>query len=183
MVSDPGRAAAPRIPVQPVLPSTVLSGSASAVSSFSGLNTYPIRSLCTLCGRRHRRPRNTRYRAARYDPTRAGLPPAGPRQLRLAHQHSLPGGPLRPYLGRTFTGRIAPASLGALSLELSRSTWLVTSLSPDGGEKMSKHSVPGGDVSGLLESGRGETPSAYSPATSWSGPSSSDSGICRNAHH
>ena len=92
MVSDPGRATAPRIPVPPVLPSTVLNGSASAMSSFSGLNTYPIRSLCTLRERRHRRPRNTRYRAARYDPTRAGLPPAGPRQLRLAHQHSLPGG-------------------------------------------------------------------------------------------
>ena len=92
MVSDPGRATAPRIPVPPVLPSTVLNGSASAMSSFSGLNTYPIRSLCTLRERRHRRPRNTRYRAARYDPTRAGLPPAGLRQLRLAHQHSLPGG-------------------------------------------------------------------------------------------
>ena len=33
--------------------------------------------------------------------------------------------------------------LGAIfiSLELSRSTWLITSLSPGGGEKMSKHSV------------------------------------------
>jgi transposase len=43
--------------------------------------------------------------------------------------------------------------LGAIfvSLELSRSTWLITSLSPGGGEKMSKHSVRGGDVSGLLE--------------------------------
>ena len=41
--------------------------------------------------------------------------------------------------------------LGAIfvSLELSRSTWLITSLSP-GGEKMSKHSVRGGDVAGLL---------------------------------
>ncbi len=37
-----------------------------------------------------------------------------------------------------------------VSLELSRSTWLVTSLSPGGGEKMSKHSVRGGDVAGLL---------------------------------
>jgi hypothetical protein len=36
-------------------------------------------------------------------------------------------------------------------LELSRSRWLITSLSPDGGEKMSKHAVRGGDVSGLLE--------------------------------
>src|SRR6266481_3753649 len=33
--------------------------------------------------------------------------------------------------------------LGAIfvSLELSRSSWLITSLSPGGGEKMSKHSV------------------------------------------
>lgn len=37
-----------------------------------------------------------------------------------------------------------------ISLELSRSTWLVTSLLPDGGEKMSKHSVRGGDAAGLL---------------------------------
>jgi transposase len=43
--------------------------------------------------------------------------------------------------------------LGAIfvSLELSRSTWLVTSLSPGGGEKMSKQVVRGGDVAGLLE--------------------------------
>ena len=41
--------------------------------------------------------------------------------------------------------------LGAIfvSLELSRSTWLVTSLSP-GSEKMSRHAVPGGDLPGLL---------------------------------
>jgi len=43
--------------------------------------------------------------------------------------------------------------LGAIfvSLELSRSSWLITSLSPGGGEKMSKHSVPGGDFAGLME--------------------------------
>jgi transposase len=42
--------------------------------------------------------------------------------------------------------------LGAIfvSLELSRSTWLITSLSPGGGEKMSKHSMRGGDVAALL---------------------------------
>jgi transposase len=42
--------------------------------------------------------------------------------------------------------------LGAIfvSLELSRSTWLVTSLSPGNGEKMSKHSVPSGDVRNLI---------------------------------
>lgn len=37
-----------------------------------------------------------------------------------------------------------------VSLELSRSTWLVTSLSPGKGEKMSRHSVAAGDVAGLL---------------------------------
>jgi transposase len=44
------------------------------------------------------------------------------------------------------------SDLGAIfvSLELSRSTWLITSLSPGGGEKMSKHSVPAGDVCALL---------------------------------
>jgi len=37
-----------------------------------------------------------------------------------------------------------------VSLELSRSTWIVTSLSPGAGEKMSKHTVPAGDVPALL---------------------------------
>ncbi|MCP3460554.1 IS110 family transposase [Bradyrhizobium sp. CCGUVB23] len=38
-----------------------------------------------------------------------------------------------------------------VSLELSRSTWLVTSLSPGKGEKMSKHSVKAGDIAKLLK--------------------------------
>jgi transposase len=37
-----------------------------------------------------------------------------------------------------------------ISLELSRSTWLATSLSPGGGEKMSKHGISAGDIAGLL---------------------------------
>jgi len=37
-----------------------------------------------------------------------------------------------------------------VSLELSRKTWLITSLSPGKGEKMSKHVVAAGDVAGLL---------------------------------
>ena len=37
-----------------------------------------------------------------------------------------------------------------VSLELSRSTWLVTSLSPGFGERMSKHAAKGGDVPALL---------------------------------
>ncbi len=44
-------------------------------------------------------------------------------------------------------------SLAAIfvSLELSRSTWLITSLVPGGGDKMSKHSVRSGDIAGLLD--------------------------------
>jgi transposase len=37
-----------------------------------------------------------------------------------------------------------------VSLELSRSIWLITSLSPGKGEKMSRHSVRAGDMAGLL---------------------------------
>jgi transposase len=38
-----------------------------------------------------------------------------------------------------------------VSLELSRSNWLVTSLSPGKGEKMSKHSVTAGDTAELMK--------------------------------
>jgi transposase len=43
-------------------------------------------------------------------------------------------------------------NLGAIfvSLELSRSTWLITSVSPGGGEKMSKHGVSAGNIAALL---------------------------------
>jgi transposase len=50
----------------------------------------------------------------------------------------------------------APITIGAdlcaifISLELSRSIWLATSLSPGSGEKMSKHSVSVGDTAALL---------------------------------
>ena len=42
--------------------------------------------------------------------------------------------------------------LGAIfvSMELSRSKWLITSLSPGGGEKMSKHAVAAGDSARML---------------------------------
>ena len=45
-----------------------------------------------------------------------------------------------------------PTNLGAIfvSLELSRSTWLITSVSPGGGEKMSKHGVSAGNIAALL---------------------------------
>ena len=37
-----------------------------------------------------------------------------------------------------------------ISLELSRSKWLITSLAPGGGQRMSKHWVEAGDLAGLL---------------------------------
>ena len=42
--------------------------------------------------------------------------------------------------------------LGAIfiSMELSRSIWLITSLLPGSGEKLSKHAVRAGDIAGLL---------------------------------
>jgi transposase len=42
--------------------------------------------------------------------------------------------------------------LGAIfvSMELSRSIWLITSLSPGAGEKMSKHTLPAADIGALL---------------------------------
>jgi transposase len=54
------------------------------------------------------------------------------------------------------TDNIRPAAirvdLGAIfvSLELSRKTWLVTSLAPGSGEKLSRHQVAGGDLAALL---------------------------------
>jgi len=44
------------------------------------------------------------------------------------------------------------SDLGAIfaSMELSCSRWMITSLSPGSGEKMSKHSVPAGDICALL---------------------------------
>jgi len=37
-----------------------------------------------------------------------------------------------------------------VSIELSKKIWLITSISPGAGEKLSRHTVPGGDIAGLL---------------------------------
>src|SRR5215469_10475802 len=84
---DPGGATASRIAMPHILPSTVPSVSASATFFLSWLNPHPIRSLCTLRIRRRRRLRNTRFPAARYHLTGAGLSPAGTRQLCLTHRN------------------------------------------------------------------------------------------------
>lgn len=53
--------------------------------------------------------------------------------------------PLAPVAIRTDLGAIF------VSMELSKSTWLVTSLSPSAGERMSRHTIRAGDVAGLFE--------------------------------
>lgn len=70
----------------------------------------------------------------------AELPEGG-----LRHGQRRRGAAEMKLLGRTDLGAIF------VSLELSRSTWLVTSLSPGSGEKMSKHVVDGGNVAELLD--------------------------------
>src|SRR5262249_17210099 len=82
---DPGGTTMPRIAALHMLRSTMKTVSAPAISSFRGSLPHPTQQLCTLRGRR-----------------RGPLP-----------QPSLPGGPLRPSLGRTLHRLIAPALPGA----------------------------------------------------------------------
>ena len=70
-------------------------------------------------------------------PARKGGPPAQPANM-TSNRLEAPSA-IRSDLGAIF-----------VSMELSRSIWLITSLSPRGGEKMSKHSVPAGDIGALL---------------------------------
>jgi hypothetical protein len=69
-----------------------------------------------------------------------------------------------------------------VSLELSRTIWLITSLSPGTREKMSKHSVPAGDIDGFLcgsdrsKSGCGPEGSSYHRWSSSRRPGSKGSG-------
>src|SRR5262249_61506151 len=69
---DPGGTTVPRLTALPMLRSTMKTVSAPAIRSFRGSLPHPTQPLCTLRVRRCRR----------------------------LTQHSLPGGPLRPYLGR-----------------------------------------------------------------------------------
>ena len=89
---DPGGATASRIAMPHMLPSTVPSVSASAKLLISWLNPppHPI----------------TVYASHPPSPTTA--------------QHSLPGGALPPYRGRSFTGRIASASPDAPEIRSAR---------------------------------------------------------------
>src|SRR4051794_4594022 len=82
VVFDPGGATAPRITVPHMLPSTLMTGSASATLWISRLNPTPQRIAV--------------YASQLPSPTTT--------------QHSLPGGPLRPYPCRSSTGWNAPAS-------------------------------------------------------------------------
>src|SRR5262249_39944149 len=76
MWPDPGGTTMPCIAALLMLRSTMKTVSAPASRSFRGSLPHPTHTLCTLRVRRHRR----------------------------LTQHSLPGGPLRPYLSRTCTG-------------------------------------------------------------------------------
>jgi transposase len=50
-------------------------------------------------------------------------------------------------------GERADKNLEAIfvSIELSKRAWLVTSISPGAGEKLSRHAIPGGNIAGLLD--------------------------------
>src|ERR1017187_6309754 len=80
-VFDLGRASAPRITVPHMLPSATLKASASAILLLSRLNRPPCTIAVYASHGRHLPRRNTRYQAG-----------------------------ATPYLGRTFTGWISPAS-------------------------------------------------------------------------
>lgn len=72
-----------------MLPATIATVSASA-NRLSWLNSPPL-SIAVYASRppSSTDSRNTRYQAGRYSFTCAGLPPAGPRQLCLAHRYRL----------------------------------------------------------------------------------------------
>jgi len=76
-----------------VLPSALPTASAPAITHFRGSIAHPTRLLCTLRPRRCHRRRNTHYQAG-----------------------------ATPYLGRTCTGWIAPASPGAPEVGLTAAT-------------------------------------------------------------
>ena len=90
MAFDPGGATASRIAMPHMLPSTVPSVSASAKFFLPWLNPTP------------------------HPITVSASHPPSP----TTAQHSLPGGALPPYRGRSFTGRNAPASPDAPELEV-----------------------------------------------------------------
>src|SRR5215203_4146782 len=82
VIFDPGGATAPRVAVPHMLPSTLVTGSASATLSISRLNLTPQQIAV--------------YASQLPSPTTT--------------QHSLPGSPLRPYPCRSSTGWNTPAS-------------------------------------------------------------------------
>ena len=88
-------------------------------------------------------------------PTPNPVDVARDRPVGCLHLQASAPGPSRRRAARRVCKPVATAirtNLGAIfvSLELSRSIWLITSVSPGGGEKMSKHSVPAGDTAALL---------------------------------
>ncbi len=58
-----------------------------------------------------------------------------------------------PTADNTTVHAVTASELNAIfvSLELSRTTWLITALAAPLGSKMSRHQIKGGDMTGLLE--------------------------------
>jgi len=130
--STHGRASVPRIAGPHMLPSTLLTGSASAVLWLSRLNgTTTTQSLCTLRTRRRRRPRNTRYRA-----------------------------PATAYPDRSLTGRTTPAFLAhKQSIDPQRKCGLLRRFAPRNDERQSGNHAA---VRPRLDAGFSATPSCCS---------------------
>ncbi len=82
VVFDPGRATAPRIAALHMLPSTDYDGLRPCdIEHFVAQSHTPRNRCVRFVAGVAAGSRNTRYQAARYGLTRAGLPPAGSRQL------------------------------------------------------------------------------------------------------
>ena len=86
LVSDPGRATVPRITAPHMLPSAVSTASAPAILSISWLNPTPHMICCVRFAVVVTFHDATLATGRALPLTRAGLSPAGSRQLRLAHQ-------------------------------------------------------------------------------------------------
>src|SRR5688500_10640215 len=87
-------------------------------------------------------------RGSKQIPWAAGLRPA-PGPSEVAQLFTLEA-TMEVVSGRPEPSTAIRSELGAVfvSLELSRSNWLITSLSPGNGETMSKHAVRSGDTAG-----------------------------------
>ena len=88
VASDPGRATVPRITAPHMLPSAVATASAPAISRISWLNPTPQTITVYASPMVVTFHDATLVTGQALPPSRTGLSPAGPRQLRLAHRYA-----------------------------------------------------------------------------------------------